>query len=220
MNVLSVETSWKRGSVALLDGTSTVSERRITPDHAHGRKLAPTVLKALNDASLSVTDLDLLTVDRGPGSYTGLRIGVSFVKTLAYTDQLPVSAVPAPDAVAADAPEDGRDLVVVIDAEWNEVYAARYERRSGEWTRDGDVRTADPETVAEEVNEKTLVLGNGLDRYGETFEEQGAKIGERANWFPQAVTVGRLGRRAFREGETVDPVSLQPLYLRPTQADV
>ncbi len=220
MKHLAIETSWLKGSVAVLDGTEVIRRRDISRENAHGSRLAPAVLKVLKRASLTVQDLDLITVDHGPGSYTGLRVGVSFVKTLAYPDRIPITAVPATDAIAADAPEKGERLFVIIDAEWEEVYEARYRMTSDEWVREGEIRTADPEKVADEADDRTLVLGNGLERYESCFDRQNVMIGDRDDWFPRAETVGRLGLKAYHEEETVEPVSLQPLYLRPTQADV
>lgn len=220
MNVLALETSWKQGSVALFEDDEQIQDQQLQEEHAHGRRLAPAVLEVLKNNRLSSQDLDLIAVDVGPGSYTGLRVGVSFAKTLAYAEEIPVTTVTSCDAIADEAPVTEKKLCVVIDAQWNEVYMASYERRGGAWERNSSIQTLSPGDLTEYVDRKTLLLGNGIREFESLFEETGASIGASSSWYPEAHTIGRLGYRSYESGQEAELVSLQPLYLRPTQADV
>jgi tRNA threonylcarbamoyladenosine biosynthesis protein TsaB len=220
MNILAIETSWERGSVALLEDRELRTVLELEHPKEHGRDLAPTVMAVLKETSVPVDELDLIAVDIGPGSYTGLRVGISFVKTLAFAEDVSVVGVTSCDAIASAAPVDSENLCVVIDAQWQEVYVARYRNKEGEWRRDKQIDTSSPEHVVETLDEQTTVIGNGIPSFRSQFESSNARIGPESSWYPEAETIAQLGYDKYEGGETADLVSLQPLYLRPTQADV
>ncbi len=220
MNILSVETSWERGSVALLNGRDVRSTRELEHPKEHGRDLAPAVMSLLKEHSMPLDQLELIAVDVGPGSYTGLRVGVSFIKTLAYAEELPVVGVASCDAIASAAPVNNEMLCVVIDAQWQEVYVATFCKDQGKWKRNGPIETSSPDEVVEMLDDETTLVGNGIPSFQSQFEETKARIGPESSWYPDAGAIGRLGIEKFEAGERADIVSLQPLYLRPTQADV
>lgn len=220
MYALAVESSWVKGSVSLLEDDTSLEQRHLQEPHSHGRNLAPTVMSLLKDHSIALDDLDVLFVDVGPGSYTGLRVGVSFVKTLAYAEGLPVTTVTSCEAIASRAPVQSESLCVLIDAQWNEFYVAFYRAENESWVRSSDIQTATPEEVAERLDEDTMLLGNGIPIFRDQVNGFEAESGPESYWQPRADVVGRIGYSSYRDGHEADLYSLQPLYLRPTQADV
>lgn len=220
MIMLGIETSWERGGVTVSEEGQVVARETLDKPRSHGEKLAVLVNRALRRANGSPGDLDLIAVNRGPGSYTGLRVGVTFAKTLAYARDIDLVPVHAMEVIAHDVPVRAGRLVIVINAEWNEVYTVTYRAREDEWVREGRIKTKQPGTVCEELEEDTLIVGNGLEVFSDTFSGMEADRGEETCWYPSSRNVVSVGRKRFEEEGGSDPFGLEPLYLRPTQADV
>src|SRR6266566_866625 len=137
MRVLAVETSTMSGGAALLDGERVVGEYTLDVRVTHSERLMAAIDQLLNDAGWSAGDLEGLAVAVGPGSFTGLRVGLSTVKGLALALAIPIAAVPTLDAMAAMLPFAALPVVPVLDARKREVYASRYR-----WTGAGIRRRA------------------------------------------------------------------------------
>src|SRR5437773_907699 len=129
MRTLAVETSTLAGGAALLDGDLVVGEYVLDIQITHSERLMATIDRLLVDAGWSVRDLEGLAVSVGPGSFTGLRIGLSTVKGLALALAIPIAAVPTLDAMAAMLPFAALPVVPVLDARKREVYADRKSTR-------------------------------------------------------------------------------------------
>lgn len=215
MNVLAIETSSARGAAALLADDRLLAEESLDDGSRHGRDLVPCVDRLLRgDASF----VDLIAVSMGPGSYTGLRVGVTFAKTFAVQTGKPVVGVSSLDVIAQNAVECV-PLCVVADARLGQVYAALYD---GERHKVLDDTVAAPAEVAKRLEPGTWVVGDALSRYVDIFRAvPGVRIlKDEAFWRPRAVSVGILGRTRFCEVGGADPRALVPRYLRRPQAEV
>ena len=148
MRVLAVETSTLAGGVALVDGDRLVAEYVLDVSVTHSERLLATVDRVLADARWTPRDLEGLAVSIGPGSFTGLRIGVSTVKGLALALGLPVAAVPTLDAMAAAVPWTALPVCPVLDARRGEVYASLYRRDGDGLRREWDYLALAPEELA------------------------------------------------------------------------
>src|SRR6185436_6504167 len=124
MRVLAIESSGRQGSVALLDGDRIAGETIFESGMVHGRDIAPAIEDLARRAAWALRDLDLVAVDLGPGSYTGLRVGLAAAKGLCLALSKPLAGASSLDALAAGRP--GR-VAAVTDAKWNQVYGALYE---------------------------------------------------------------------------------------------
>lgn len=203
-SVLGIDTSGRIGSVALL--SDSPREERFEEGMIHGVAVAPAVERLLADAGLGASDLDLVAVGRGPGSYTGVRVGVAFAKTLALAAGVPVVGVPSFDAVAANAPAD-RVTAVVRNARRGAFYLAVYD--------EGPVPRADVDLVPwEEARDRlpadALVLGDAAETHADFLSGDGREFGGRDDGEAWALTVARLG--ADRPQDDVH--GLSPIYLR------
>src|SRR5438093_2583246 len=125
MRVLAVETSTLAGGAALLDGEVVVGEYALDVGATHSERLMGAIDRLLTDAGWTVRDLEGLAVSVGPGSFTGLRIGLSTVKGLALALSIPIVAVPTLDAMAALLPFAALPVCPVLDARQGDVYAPR-----------------------------------------------------------------------------------------------
>lgn len=219
MLVLGVESSGPRGGVALLEEGRTLGEALFEAGMVHGREIAPAADRLLRAAGKGPADLGLVAVDIGPGSYTGLRVGLAAGKGLAYALGRPLIGVPSLDVLAEAAAGLGGTIVPALDAKWDQVYGAMYEIRNGRPERTTDMLAERPEVFAARVPSGALVVGDALERHAELFTARGARLAPRDLWSPKPSLVASLGLARHREGLRHDSATLVPLYLRKTEAE-
>src|SRR3989338_5101174 len=158
MRVLAVETSTLAGGVALLDDERVVGQYLLDVRVTHSERLMVAVDRLLADAAWAAEDLQGLAVGVGPGSFTGLRLGLSTVKGLALALAVPVAAVPTLDAMAAALPWASLPVCPVLDARKGEVYAALYRWDGGEMRREGDYLAIAPDALAARLARPQLLV--------------------------------------------------------------
>jgi tRNA threonylcarbamoyladenosine biosynthesis protein TsaB len=214
MKVLGIESSGARGGVALLDGDQVLGTRLFEKGMVHGREIAPAIRDLLAAAALRPADVDLVAVDLGPGSYTGLRVGLAAAKGLALALAKPVVGVASLDAIADAGRGLARTLCAAIDAKWEQIYGAVYE----DGVRRTEYLAEKPADFAARVPKGALVLGDALDAHGGLFRD--VVPGPRELWDPKPETIARLGLRLLESGARQDAATLVPLYLRPTEAEL
>ena len=219
MLVLGVESSGPRGGVALLEDGRRLGEALFEAGMVHGREIAPAVDRLLKAAGKGPADLGLVAVDIGPGSYTGLRVGLAAAKGLAYALGKPLIGVPSLDVLAEAAATLAATVVPAIDAKWDQVYGAIYEVRNGRPERTSDMRAERPEEFAERVPAGSMVVGDALEKHAALFAARGAQCAPRETWTPRPSIVATLGLARHREGLRHDAATLVPLYLRKTEAE-
>jgi tRNA threonylcarbamoyladenosine biosynthesis protein TsaB len=227
VRVLAVETSTLTGAVALLESGGVVAESRVSVAVTHGERLMAAIDGVLRSARWELGDVQGFAVGLGPGSFTGLRIGLSTVKGLAFATGKPVVGVPTLDALAWRLPFCAYPVCPVLDARKNEVYAALYRTHDGRLDLLEAARAVAPATLAEELRETTegpvVFLGDAVAPFASLFA---GILGPRARLapadlrLPSAATVGELGGWALGRGEATDPAGLIPLYLRPSEAEL
>jgi tRNA threonylcarbamoyladenosine biosynthesis protein TsaB len=183
----------------------------------HGVELFPALERLLRGASVSPRDVDLVAVGTGPGSYTGLRVGITAARAFAYAAGAELLGIPSCDAWAGATPIDGRPLAVVLDARIKAVYLALYRTSAGAWTRFGGPELLSPADAAARIPADALVVGDGVAPYGDAF------AGRTASTAParaDATQVARLALGRLERGER-DPIdAVVPLYLRKTEAEL
>ncbi len=220
MNILALDTSTLHAALALarVDGEILVAPSDVGRRHASG--LIPAVRDLLAKANLTVLDLDLLAVGLGPGSYTGLRIGVAAAKTLAYVTGRPLVGLDSLEAVAQNASDDALKVSVVADAQRGDLYVADFsrERAGAPLLRSGPTRVEPAETWRTRLESDSLVLGPALDRPG--FERPAsARTADPALNRPNGARLVGLARELFNQGHREDPWFLEPVYLRRSAAE-
>jgi tRNA threonylcarbamoyladenosine biosynthesis protein TsaB len=214
--LLAVETSTLAGGVALLDGERVLGEYLLDVRLTHSERLMPAIDRLLADARWTAASLQGLAVAAGPGSFTGLRIGLSTVKGLAWSLGLAVAAVPTLDALAAGLPYAAHPVCPVLDARRNEVYCSRYRWDGTSMRREWDYLALPPDALAARLDEPTIVLGDGAH----LVASHHARLAPPHRRLPSAATVGVLGRLRFETGEVVSATELSAFYLRPSEAEL
>lgn len=224
MRILAIDTSTASGSVALLEGARLVAEWTLQSAQTHNRRLLRTIDDLLRQVGWAIEDIDGFAVSTGPGSFTGIRIGLTTMKTLAWALGRPLAAIPTLDALAAPFRFSRLPVCTMLDARKKEVYCALYRSDgTGRICRQGPYRAIPPEQVAGLVEAPTLFCGDGWLLYRSAILE---KLGDLALEAPasqhivRAGTVGELAARRFAEGCADDPVTAVPIYVRPSEAEI
>ena len=216
MRVLAVETSTLAGGVALLDGESVRGEYVLDVRTTHSERLMSAIDRVLADAGWTVRDLEALAVAIGPGSFTGLRIGLSTVKGLALALGIPIAPVPTLDAMAAALPWAALPVCPVIDARKREVYTCLYRWDGARMRREWEYLAIPPDELARRLDEPTILLGDGAPAIRTPL----ARLAPPPRRAPSPAFVGYLGLEHLRAGSTVSAADLAPLYLRPSEAEL
>lgn len=222
MKLLGMETSTRVCSVAVSDDAAVLAEITIAGQARPTDQLMTAVQQVLAAAGVALADVDGVAVSAGPGSFTGIRVGVTAAKTLAYTLGKPVTAVSSLDALAANVPAPRWPLWVLVDARKEKLYAARYEMSSNAWpSRVGEEQLVTLEQLLPQLTGELLILGDGLVRYGAAIQQA---LGERGRFLPPALWVPRASavcRLAAQSGVPAPDVhALAPHYLYSKESDV
>jgi len=224
--VLAIETATRQLGVAVLDGERLAASYELLadyPQYPHATELPDAVTRVLKAARTTLEQLDAIVVDIGPGSFTGLRIGLAFAKALAFPAKKTVIGVPSLDVLAAGLPFATRLVCPVLDAKQKNVYAALYRLEGAQVRKQGDYLLSPVDEVLALINEPTIFLGDGCALYRDRMTQ---RLGERASfaalelWLPRAATLARLGRQRLSQGQRDDPASLVPMYLYPQTCSI
>ncbi|MFO7294866.1 MAG: tRNA (adenosine(37)-N6)-threonylcarbamoyltransferase complex dimerization subunit type 1 TsaB [Caldicoprobacter sp.] len=225
MRVLAVETSSAVISVAIVDEQRLLAEYILNQERNHSQKLVPAVEQVLEDASLALKDIDVFGVAYGPGSFTGLRIGVATVKGLAQALNKPVVGIPTLDGLAFNLAGAGGLICPIMDARRAQVYTSVYRWSGDRLERMEDYMAVSIEKLMEVLNgwnEPVYFCGDGIFAYRSVIEE---KMGGRAMFAPpthamqRASSVAWLALERALAGDTQNYWELQPFYLRKSQAE-
>lgn len=225
MPILGIETGTLVSSVALGTGDTLLAEITLQTKKTHSELLMPHIASILQSAGVKKSDLKAIAVSIGPGSFTGLRIGLATAKTLAYALQIPLVGVPTLGAMAYGCPVPGVTLAPMLDAQRGNVYQALFE-----W-QDGKLIEVMPATVMEidEVLEKiaqspkpVMVMGEAAVLYKEKIKSMGNPLVLAAPHviLQRASSVIGLGHQLLEAGVQHDVMGLEPLYIRRSEAEV
>ncbi len=224
MKVLAVETATIAGSAAICDDTSgLIGEFKINVKVAHAERLMPSIQWLLESSRIPIEEIDAFAISIGPGSFTGLRIGLSTVKGLAYATKKPVVAVPTLDAFARIVPFSAYQICPLLDARKDEVFAGLYAWDEHTMIKIMQERAIRPDDLVKEITEKTVFIGDGILRYGDMITDL---CGDNAIFpplsirTPSAATVGDIALEKMKQGDYADPVSLTPFYIRKSEAEL
>ena len=218
--LLILETSGRTGEVALARGPVIVQHRLLDETRLHARDLAPAVAAMLRVEQWKPGDIQGLIVNRGPGSYTGLRVGIMSAKAFAYATGCVLIAVDSFAAVARQAPVEALQVAVIADAQQDRVYQQNF-RRSGPNSEMAAVSSLriDPfsdwiQTIAAE----SWVSGPGLRTFRARLPTH-VRVPQETFWDPRPNTLVDIGLSRYLSGQRDDVWKLEPLYLRPSSAE-
>jgi tRNA threonylcarbamoyladenosine biosynthesis protein TsaB len=235
MRILAIETIDLSGSVAALEGEQTLAELRLNSAMRSAQSLAPAIADLLRTVQWQPEHVKLVAVATGPGSFTGLRVGMTTAKMFAYAVKAEVMGVHTMEAIACQANAKSNQLWTVLDAQREQVFASRFRRDadgSMQWMNvspaqpsNGDLGAPSGATTLL-TNEAWLgglsadcaVSGPGLVKLQARLPS-GVEVVNQVLWSPQAATIGQLARKQYAGGQRDSLAALVPQYFRPSAAE-
>jgi tRNA threonylcarbamoyladenosine biosynthesis protein TsaB len=213
--LLAIDTSTRTTGLALFNGAQLLSESTWTSSDYHTVELAPAIVESIRQANLTSEDIGALGVATGPGSFTGLRIGLALAKGMSLVHHLPLVGVGTLDILAYAQPILDVQLVTVLKAGRGRLALGWYEVHNKAWRRSRDIEVCTTETLAASLDIPTYVCGE-LDEEERSLLRQ---VGPHVTLASPAQSLRRPGYLAeiawkrWKSGKTDDPVSLAPMYL-------
>lgn len=228
MLLLGIDTSTLVCSVALARENRIIGEFSLQNKKTHSQRLMPLIDSVVDSCDLSPRDLEGVAVTNGPGSFTGIRIGVSTARGLAQALRIPLVGIPTLDVLAYQFPYAAGLVCPLLDARRGEVYTAVYRSSEGKLERISDYMAVSLQKLLDylkqEPEEKIIFLGDALEKYRDILQET---LGSRACFAPPSLRVNRGALVAQLGLERICPhrdrgnyLNLKPFYLRRSEAEV
>jgi tRNA threonylcarbamoyladenosine biosynthesis protein TsaB len=223
MIILAVDTTTFAGSVALLEKTKLLAEINIDSPSTYSERLLPAVDFILKTNGMNIKDMEGFALAAGPGSFTGIRIGLSTVKSFSYASGKAVAPVSTLEALAWKLRQPQNHLLCpLIDAKKGEIYAALFESRGRKLKEIIPQGAYSPDRFFSllPVNRVIFFIGNGIDAYGDKilqYFKDKARFARRSPFI--AFEVGLLGYELLRKKKGASAQELKPIYFRKSQAE-
>ncbi len=225
MRILAVDTSTNVASAAILEDDIIIGEYNCNRGKTHSQRLMPMVQHLMETTGLTVSDIDAFSASIGPGSFTGLRIGVTTVKAMAFAAEKPVISVHTLDALAYNLPFAENLICPMIDARNNQVFTAIYRFIGSKLERLTDymgIPVTELADILRSMEGETVFLGDACNMHKDYFVSE---LGDRVKIAPpgtslaKASSVAILAGNAYREGKLESCYDMVPFYLRKSQAE-
>jgi len=222
---LAVSTSTKYLCIVIFEGNKILQKYNRLQDRAHAQFLLPEIGRLLKKTKHNLSDMDCLAVDIGPGSFTGIRIGIATVKGLAHATKLPCAGVPSLDLIAGSFSGAENPVAVIIDAKRNQVYGAFYEQVSSRIKRKGKYFLGSVEDFLENIKTRKEIIftGDALSIYGELVKKYfrgKVTFADEKSWYPQPKSFPAVAKTIIQQKNFIKPSKLSPIYLYATTCTV
>ncbi|MDP4092474.1 MAG: tRNA (adenosine(37)-N6)-threonylcarbamoyltransferase complex dimerization subunit type 1 TsaB [Bacillota bacterium] len=225
MKILAVETSSTVAAAAIMDNNRLLGEYILNHKKTHSQKLMPMLESLMNDLELSPKDIDVYAASSGPGSFTGLRIGVTTVKSIAYAADKPVVSIPTLDALAFNIPLMDSLICPIMDARNNQVYTALYKCEKNSQVKITEymgIPVQELMDIIKSKGQKTVFLGDAAPIHEEYIKQE---LKEMCQFAPgnlmlqKASSVAYLAYVKASGGQLENCFDMIPFYLRKSQAE-
>ncbi len=214
--LVAIDTSTRIASLALYDGSSVRAEESWQSANNHTVELMPSLVRMMARQRVSPLDLRGVAVALGPGSFTGLRIGLAVAKGLALAQDIPLLGVPTLDVLAYIHADQRRPICAVVRAGRGRVCTGRYVRRRGRWRRVGELGLTTIAELAAQLERATLFCGEittAEREFLQNHEKGWAVVTSPAASLRRAGYLAELAWQRLERGEADDPITLSPIYL-------
>jgi tRNA threonylcarbamoyladenosine biosynthesis protein TsaB len=219
MKLLAIDTSTDYLSVAVMNGAKVIARIHRKAPRSHSSLLMPAIDAMLKKAKVPLKNIDGFCISVGPGSFTGLRIGVATVKGLAFCTKKPIVTVPTLDVIASNAVTRRGIVCAVLDARKGKVYACVYRSDGTKVRKISAILLTEAGALLKKLQgyDTVSLVGDYAERLAGMAS--GMKIAT-ARWHPRPEVVGRLGGEAFKKRKFVSPEKLEPLYVYSKECDI
>ena len=223
MIILSADTSSDKFSIAVLRGNKTIARFKAVSPNRQSSDMLPEIDRLLTANSLHIKDIGLFCIGLGPGSFTGLRIGITVMRTMALALKRPIVGIPSIDAIAHNVPACKKPICVIIDAKQRKLYVRFYKCRKGVLAPAGRIMLLEMEEFLSRVKSPVFFLGDGIKTYKGIMLKSGfsrESLAPEALWYPEAEIIGMLGVEKMRNRGKDNVFTLSPLYIYPKECQV
>lgn len=224
MKILGIDTSSMAASVAVIEDNTLICEYTINTKKTHSQKLMPMIENMLNLSDLSIKEIDAVAICEGPGSFTGLRIGMATAKAIAHVNNIPVIGVNSLEILAANMNLCDKKICSILDAQRNQVYTGRYQYVDGNLTEIKEIGIQLIEELLDELSqskEEWILVGEAVYKYEDKIKEiQNIQIPAASNNVTKAGSLCSVAKGKFDQNKDVfNCYNINPLYIRKSQAE-
>lgn len=213
--ILAIDTSTNWLGICVYKPSTVLYEQIWRTKQRHTVELAPAVAFALRECGVSTGELKGLAIALGPGSFTSLRIGLTFIKGFSYALHLPVVGIPTLDCLAFSQPASDKPLICVLQAGRGKLAMAEYHFKNSQWVSNGSFRVITSSELVTQINSPTLVCGELSDEDRRTLSRKWKSVilASAANSLRRPAYLAELAAKRFETGNPDDAVTLTPIYL-------
>lgn len=220
MNILGIETATSNCSIAIASEDKMLGEFSCNVGMIHSSKLLPMIERLLLQLNFSIQDIGAIAVSKGPGSFTGLRVGMSLAKGLAFALNIPIIGIPTLEALAYQCLPTNLTICSMLDAKKKEIYTALY-KWNKELIKITEEKAVSIDEIKDLVKENTLYIGDAINIFLEKIgHSRNIQIAPFDRCFPRASSVAILGLTKLKEGIADNIDELKPLYIRRPDAEI
>jgi tRNA threonylcarbamoyladenosine biosynthesis protein TsaB len=221
IRALAIETSGRIGSVALAEDGRLLLEETFPHGLQHAARIVPAIDDLCRRLGWASRDLREIYVSAGPGSFTGLRIGITLAKTLAMVTQARLVAVPSVRVIVENLPAGANHAIVVLDAKRDQIFTASFARSDSGWQAVLPAQLSSLKVMLEKSPRPVFLIGEGIPYHRKFIPENeaGITLADESLWRPRAAVVVDLGYQLARAGQFTDAMKLLPIYIRRPEAE-
>ena len=224
MKILGIDTSSMAASVAVIEDNKLICEYTINTKKTHSQKLMPMIENMLKLSDLDIKEIDAIAICVGPGSFTGLRIGMATAKAMAHVNNIPLIGVNSLEILGANMDLCNRNICSILDAQRNQVYMNKYILKDYKITELEEISIKAIDELLEEIsssNEDWVLVGEAVYKYKEKIEEiSNITIPSPANNITKASTLCFVARdKMLANDQVYNCYNINPMYIRKSQAE-
>lgn len=225
MKILGIDTSSNASSVAVIEDNKLICEYTVNTKTTHSQKLMPMIENMLSMSEVNIKDIDAIAICIGPGSFTGLRIGMATAKAIAHVNNLPIIGVNSLEILASNMNLCDKKICSILDAQRNQVYTGKYKFENDRVVEIQPIDVIEIEKLLEEIlndNEDWIMVGEAVYKYEEKIKEiKNIKIPAPSNNVTKASSLCSVAIRKYNENVDVhNCYNINPMYIRKSQAEV
>jgi len=221
MKILAIDTTTKILTIGVYSD-ARVSEYNLETGRKLSNLITLTIIRVLDTAELDIKDIDYFACGLGPGSFTGIRTGISTIKGLAWVTNKPVIGVSTLDILAQNVKDTEKQIIPLIDAKRNLVYSCIYKKKSGILKKTGAYMLVGIDRLCKKAKTGSIILGDAAGLYRDSILKnlKGAEILDKDYWYPKAHNLIELALEKIKANKLNDAFNITPLYLYPKECQI
>jgi len=225
MKVLGLDTSSNATSIAVIEDNKLICEYTVNTKTTHSQKLMPMIENMLKISEINVNDMDMIAICQGPGSFTGLRIGMATAKALSHVNNLPIVGVNSLELLAGNMDLSDKKICSILDAQRTQVYMGQYKFENNKLVEIKSVDVVEIDELLEELkssNEEWILVGEAVYKYEDKIKEiENICVPAPSHNVNKASSLCTIAMNKYNQNiDVYDCYTINPVYIRKSQAEV